>query len=135
MMKRRFKRNITSLNEIFEFIENFAGKHNFDHGTLFSLNLVVEELFTNVVKYNSQNKHDVTIALTKRDSDVIITLTEFDTEPFDITKRPEVDIDRHLGERRVGGLGIHLVKKMVDKIDYKYKGRCSKIILTKHLEN
>lgn len=134
-MKKRFKRNITSLNQIFNFIENFARKHEFDPGLLFTLNLVVEELFTNVVKYNSENKNDVLIELSKKDNDVIIALTDFDVEPFDITKRPEVELSRLLEERKVGGLGIHLVKKMVDKIDYEYKDRRSKIILTKHLES
>jgi anti-sigma regulatory factor (Ser/Thr protein kinase) len=134
-MQKRFKRDINSLNSIFKFIEAFAEQHNFDQGILFALNLVVEELFTNVVKYNAENQNAVLIELEKKNNDITIALTDFDVEPFDITKRPELNLDQHLGKRKVGGLGIHLVKKMVDRIDYEYKNRRSKIILTKHLEN
>ena len=134
-MEKRFKKDISSLNSIFEFADEFANKYKLDHAHLFSLNLVVEELFTNMVKYNPDNTNDVLIELEKKNKDMIIALTDFDARPFDITKRPTLNLSQYLEERRVGGLGIHLVKQMVDKIEYEYKDSCSKIILTKHLEN
>jgi len=134
-MEKRFKKSLDSLNSIFQFTDEFATKHNLDPGALFSLNLVVEELFTNIVKYNPENKNDVLIELDKKSHDLIIALTDFDARPFDITQRPTLNLSQYLEERRVGGLGIHLVKQMMDKIEHEYKDRCSKIILTKHLEN
>ena len=72
--------------------------------------------------------------LKKNEDDLIIHLTDFDVDPFDINKIAEVDTKQSLEERRVGGLGIHLVKQMMDKNEYEYKDRQSKIILIKHLE-
>ena len=74
--------------------------------------------------------------LGRDDSQVTFSLTDFDVDPFDVTKREDVDVSAPLSERSVGGLGIHLVKKIVDKIEYQYDCdlRQSKITLFKKLK-
>jgi len=134
-MDKKFKRDLNSLDGIFKFINEFSAKTGVDESVVFTINLVVEELFTNIVKYTSESTDEILLELRKNENKLIIYLTEFDVEPFDITKTAEVDTQQSLEERRVGGLGIHLVKQMMDKIEYEYKDRQSKIILTKHLEN
>ena len=134
-MDKKFKRALSSLEEIFEFINEFSSKSCVDESVVFTINLVVEELFTNLLKYTSENTNEILLELKKHEGDLVIHLTDFDVEPFDITKTAEVDTKQSLEERGVGGLGIHLVKQMMDKIEYEYKDRQSKIILIKHLEN
>ena len=133
-MDKKFKRDLSSLDDIFKFIDEFSAKTGVDESVVFTINLVVEELFTNMVKYTSENINEILLELKKNADDLIIHLTDFDVDPFDITKTAEVDTKQSLEERRVGGLGIHLVKQMIDKIEYEYKDRQSKIILIKHLE-
>lgn len=133
-MDKKFKRDLSSLDEIFKFIYEFSAKTDVDESVVFTINLVVEELFTNMVKYASGNTNKILLELKKNEDDLIIHLTDFDVDPFDISKTAEVDTQQSLDERRVGGLGIHLIKQMIDKIEYDYKNRQSKIILTKHLE-
>ena len=134
-MGKKFKRNLSSLDDIFEFIDEFSVKTGLDESVVFTMSLVVEELFTNMVKYTSGNTNKILLELKKEENNLIIHLTDFDVDPFDITETAEVDTKQSLEERRVGGLGIHLVKEMMDKIEYEYKDRQSKIILIKHLEN
>ena len=134
-MGKKFKRNLSSLDDIFDFIDEFSVKTGLDESVVFTMNLVVEELFTNMVKYTSGNTNKILLELKKEENNLIIHLTDFDVNPFDITETAEVDTKQSLEERRVGGLGIHLVKQMMDKIEYEYKDRQSKIILIKHLEN
>ncbi len=133
-MDKKFKRDLSSLDEIFKFINEFSAKTDVDESVVFTINLVVEELFTNMVKYASENKNKILLELKKNEDDLLIHLTDFDVDPFDISKTAEIDTQQSLEERRVGGLGIHLIKQMIDKIEYDYKNRQSKIILTKHLE-
>lgn len=134
-MEEKFKRDIKSLDKIFDFVREFIAKYNFDDSIAFTLNLVVEELFTNLVKYNAEASHDILISLNRDENKLIITLTDFDVEPFDVTKSEKVDVNQSVKKRKVGGLGLHLVKQMVDKIDYEYKNRESKITLIKNLEH
>jgi len=133
-MDKKFKRDLNSLDGIFKFINEFSAKTGVDESVVFTINLVVEELFTNMVKYTYENSNEILLQIKKNADDLIIHLTDFDVDPFDITKTAEVEAKQSLEERRVGGLGIHLVKQMIDKIEYEYKDRQSKIILIKHLE-
>ena len=133
-MDKKFKRDLNSLDRIFQFINEFSAKTGVDESVVFTINLVVEELFTNMVKYTNENSNEILLQLKKNEDDLIIHLTDFDVDPFDITKTAEVDTKQSLEERSVGGLGIHLVKQMIDKIEYEYKDRQSEIILIKHLE-
>jgi serine/threonine-protein kinase RsbW len=61
-------------------------------------------------------------------------VTDFDVEPFDITKAEKVDVDLPLSERKPGGLGIHFVRDMADSVAYDYTDRRSKVTITKKLE-
>ena len=133
-MDKKFKRDLNSLDGIFKFINEFSAKTGVDESVVFTINLVVEELFTNMVKYTYENNNEILLELKKEGHNLIIHLTDFDVEPFDITKTVEVDTKQSLEDRRVGGLGIHLVKQMMDKIEYEYEDRQSKIILIKHLK-
>jgi anti-sigma regulatory factor (Ser/Thr protein kinase) len=133
-MKKEFKRELKSIEQIFGFISVFLEKYKLDDSISFTLNLVIEELFTNMIKYNTESTSEILIELDKKEGNMIVTITDYDVEPFDVTRKKEVDVKAHLQDRRVGGLGIHLVKNMVDKIDYEYKNRESRITLTKRLE-
>ncbi len=133
-MEQKFKRDITSLEGIFTFIEQFISSNNIAPSHLYPVQLVIEELFTNILKYQSGGKSDVVVHLEKSDNKLIIRLRDFDSEPFDLTKSEEVNTNEYIQQKKPGGLGIHLVKQMVDSLDYEYNNRTSTITLTKHLE-
>ena len=97
------------------------------------LDLGIEELFTNMVKYNQKQEGEVEIDLEVRDKDLIVSITDFDVPPFDITKSKEYDTKMDLKKRPIGKLGIHLIKIMMDKIDYRYENNNNIITLTKHM--
>jgi len=132
-MEKKFKRDVNSLQEVFTFIESFIEAIKLDKSFTFSLNLVAEELFINMVKYNSENPNNISISLKKANNDLILKFMDYDVEPFDITQTEDYDPKKPLQERQIGGLGIPFIKKMVDKILYEYENRCSTITLIKHL--
>ena len=133
LMQKTFKRDLTSLDKIFISISQFISQNKIDESVSFTVSLVVEELFTNMVKYTPGDK-EVLICMKKKNGELIITLTDFGVSAYDITKADQVDVNKRLEERRPGGLGLHLVKQMMDDIKYEYKNRNSKITLIKHLE-
>lgn len=133
-MKKKFKRHIDSLENIFEFLGEFVARNKLDESISFAINLAVEELFTNMVKYRADNPYDILIDLTKDANKVVVTLTDYEVEPYDINIAKEYDPNQPLEERKPGGMGIHLVKKFMDEIDYHYQNGTSKITLIKYLE-
>jgi len=134
-MENTFKREINSLDKIFDFISEFSIQNNLDDSTVFTINLIIEELFTNMVKYHVSNPHKVFISLAKNENVLTIVLIDYDVEPFDLTKVQEYDRHKPLEARTPGKLGTHFIKKMMDNIEYDYKDRQSKITLTKYLRN
>jgi anti-sigma regulatory factor (Ser/Thr protein kinase) len=97
------------------------------------LNLVIEELFTNMLKYNSGNTNKILFELNKDRNKILMILTEFDVDRFDIRTATDYNTTQNLKERPIGKVGLHLVKKYVDDIQYEYHDRTSKIILIKYL--
>ena len=122
-MERHFKRSLDSLDEIFGFIENFFGTARIDASLSYAVNFAVEELFTNMVKYNPSGPEEVRIGMEAVDGGVRVVLVDYDSEPFDVSRAPRPRTDAPLKERTPGGLGLHLVKHMVDSLRYEYEDR------------
>ena len=64
-----------------------------------------------------------------------LDLADPDSDPFDLeADAPKVDPDLPLGQRKPGGLGVHLIKKLMDRIECRYGGRTATFTLFKRLE-
>lgn len=133
MAERQFRRSVASLEAIFAFVREFLSSQGIGEDTAFDVDLILEELFTNMVKYGRGGGPEIAIALDWTDSTLTLRLRDFGVEPFDPTAAPAVDTGRPISERRAGGLGIHLVRRMADRLEYAYEDRCSTITVTKRL--
>ena len=129
-MKKKFKRDIRSLENIFSFTDKFVSQNKLNDAVSFSINLVVEELFTNMVKYNPGNPNDIMISLSKNIDKLTLSITDYDVDPYNIELTEKYNSEQSLEERRIGGMGIHLVRKIANEIKYEYRNRESKITLT-----
>lgn len=132
-MKETFPRSLDSLDRIFEFVTGGLNKRNADDATLFSLKLATEELFTNMVKYNSGAGNEITIGMDVSGGTITIELIDVDVDPFDPETADEAEIGGDVEDRRIGGLGLRLVRSVVDKITYEYEGRRMTVRLTRQL--
>ena len=133
-MTRVFRRDMSSLGQVFGFLQEFSGQHQLDEAVSYVLNLAVEELFTNMVKYGPEGDPEIPISIEKETGRVVLKIVDRGVEPFDVTHVKGRDLDRPVMERRPGGLGLHLVRQMVDEIDYHFKDGRSTITITKLLE-
>jgi phosphoserine phosphatase len=117
---RSFERSFDSIENIFAFTSEVFAREAIDAELLPVVDLAVEELFTNMVKYSTMSRAAVRIDLAKVDDGVEVTLTDYDVEPFDVTQAPDVDIEAPIEQRKPGGLGLHLIRRLVDCIEYEY---------------
>ena len=122
-MRRSFPRQMASLEAIVAYVREFLEQEGLDEDSAYDLDLVLEELFTNMVKYGRGARGDVEIQLERGHDGVTAALHEYDAEPFDPTKLPEVDVDRPIEERRPGGLGVHFIRQLTRSFDYDYRDR------------
>jgi len=117
---RAFLRDVAAVDELFAFTSDAFGAEGIDQGLRPTVDLVLEELFTNVVKYGRKSEAAVRVELSRTPGGVEVTVIEDDAERFDPTAGPAVDTTKPLESRKPGGLGLHLIGKLVDSIEYRY---------------
>ena len=134
--RRGFAREISSLGEIFEFLEEFVEGHEIDERTAFCIHLVIEELFTNMVRHNRGGGDEIVIGVDRDDGRLNLELIDTNVEPFDPKTVSAVPVTAEIGDRSAGGLGIHLVRSLVDDLQYNYRtdDRRMHISVVKNLE-
>jgi anti-sigma regulatory factor (Ser/Thr protein kinase) len=117
---RMFGRSFDSLPAIVAFTKDVFASERIDPGLRTVVDLAIEELFTNMVKYSTGSKADVRIEMTGIDRGVEVTLIDYDVDRFDVTARPDVDVSLPIEQRKPGGLGLHLIRRLLDSIQYEY---------------
>jgi serine/threonine-protein kinase RsbW len=118
-----------------ERIDAFAALHEIEPATIFQVNLVIDELLTNVISYGypQNGDHQIEITLVLQEEQLVITIVD-DGEAFNpILQAPEVELDATVEERKVGGLGLHFMRTMMDALDYRRQDGYNKLQLTKKL--
>jgi anti-sigma regulatory factor (Ser/Thr protein kinase) len=133
-MQRRFSRDLASLQEIFDFVAGFLAEHGISKENALGVDLIAEELFTNFLKYNAGGEQEIEIRLRELDGAVELRLTDPGAQPFDITRVPEPDLTLPIARRTPGGLGLHLVRRLAEKITYEHAGGDSIVTVVKRLE-
>ncbi len=126
-MQKKYPRTFDAIGQIVSDTEDFFTRHSVDGSLRTAVDLCIEELFVNMVTYNTESTREIQIDMREIDNGIEVSLTDFDVERFDPTEIREVDVEAPLSERTPGGLGLYLVLKMVDSIHYEYHDRISKI--------
>ena len=126
-MEKKFSRNFEELKKIVAFTDEFFEAENVDDSMRYIVDLCVEELFVNMVTYDTETDANILIEMYPHEHGVEVSLTDYDVERFDPREAGEVDVDAPLEQRTPGGLGLYLVLKMADSIHYEYRNRTSKI--------
>ncbi|MBS0382167.1 MAG: ATP-binding protein [Proteobacteria bacterium] len=127
------KRSLDELQTIVAATDDFFSERRIDPALRMPVDLSIEELFVNLVKYNQGTDRDISLRLDWVGDAVQVSLTDYDVDPYDPTQPPELDVEAPLAARRPNGMGLYLVSKMVDAIHYEYRNRESKVTFTKRM--
>jgi serine/threonine-protein kinase RsbW len=115
----------TQMDGLFESVARFATLHLLPPGVQKELHLVLDELLSNVVRhgYGQQGPYRITVSLGFKRGVLRLEITD-DAGRFNPLDAPEPDLGLPLADRPVGGLGILLVKRLMDELKYsRVKGR------------
>ncbi len=124
------RNDLGELERLTAFIDAFCAPLRPSEKDVMSFQLALEEAVTNVIQhaYRDGAEHTFTVALHAGADDRVTAVLTDDGPAYDPLARPEVDITRPLEEREIGGLGVHLVKKLMDVA--RYERRDGRNILT-----
>ena len=130
-LRKHFTRDLDSLGAVFDLLDLFATQEELDTSSQHDLALALDELFTNMVKYQPANRNDIEIELRAEQETVTVKLVDRDVDKFDLTAKQDPYLGRSVKKRAPGGLGIYLTKRVVDDVQYHYGDRTSTITLIK----
>jgi len=126
---------ISELHRVAGFLEQAGDEWHWLPSSTMSINLVLEEALTNTILYGFEKdeKHSLSISLRKREDEVTITIVD-DGKAFDPTFLAGPDITLSAEERNIGGLGVFLIKKLMDSVQYKRAANKNFLVLTKNIK-
>lgn len=129
------RNHMTELKKIHGFCETFSGMQGLSKKTRFQIILCIEEQVTNIITHGYQDcdEHWIKIALSTMKADTLVVCIEDDGLPFNPVEASTPDLEEPLEERKIGGLGIHLTKHFMDKIEYQRRGTSNVLVMTKNL--
>jgi len=126
--------DIQQIPQLAEFIETIAEEIELDQGLAMSLNLALEEAVTNVILYaypeGSDGLVDIEAIFSREKLKFIISDSGVE---FDPTAAPEADVTLGVEDRPIGGLGIYLVRKIMDTVSYERADGKNVLSMTKKL--
>ncbi len=125
---------LQDIPSIVEFVVNWLQQRKLDK-YIFPFETAVDEASTNVVKYAYGGQGGFfQISCALEGQDVVVTIRDR-ARKFDPASVPAPEVDSALEERKVGGLGIYMMKKMMDRVEYSYKeGEGNRLLLVKRVQ-
>jgi len=126
------KSKLSELKTLCRHLEDCGNMLELPQKCLLEINLGLDELFTNIISYGfeDESEHQIKFSLAKAEETLVVQV-EDDGMPFNPLAAAGPEAARDLDSLDIGGLGIHLVKKMMDDIDYQREEGKNKLILKK----
>jgi anti-sigma regulatory factor (Ser/Thr protein kinase) len=125
----KLKSSLSELDKLCQNVEKFGHTIGLSKKFIFEINLALDELFTNIISYGFKDDEEHVIKITiLPQNDTLCLCIEDDGIPFNPAEVQEPDLKCSIEECKIGGLGIHLAKNLMDEVCYE---RCGdKNILT-----
>jgi len=137
-MRKELQINLSNkLSELESFnqsLTEFGRRHGLTPRVVHDLNLAFEEILTNIISYGytDNREHEIKVHLSLQPGEVKAEV-EDDGQPFNPLEAPEADTAQSLEERTIGGLGIHLVRKLMDGLEYQRQEGKNRLLMKKNL--
>ena len=123
------KSNLSELDNLCQNLEDFGQKIGLSKKLIFEINLALDELFTNIISYGFKDneEHIIKVTITPQNEELCLCI-EDDGVPFNPIDFETTDVACSVENCKIGGLGIHIMRKLMDEICYE---RCNdKNVLT-----
>jgi serine/threonine-protein kinase RsbW len=128
---RTIRSDINEIPEISSRLETVMRANGFPDEDILDTQLAVEEAITNIIMHGYQGINgEITLSCRAGSGGIEIRL-EDRAPPFDPLSLPEPDLNGDIGERKIGGLGVFLIRRVMDEIRYRYEDGKNILILTK----
>lgn len=124
--------DLAELERLYDEVDAFGQAHSLSAEVQHAIQLALGELVSNVIRhaYTDSCEHHIQVKVTVQPGEVVVEI-EDDGCAFNLLERPPVELDVPLEQRKVGGLGVHLVREMMDRVEYERCGDHNRVRVAK----
>lgn len=136
IMTKRILSQTGHLSEVRDFISVAAGEFGFSDEDIANISLAVDEACTNIIKHAYQNAPDkkIEISVVRSKGNFEVRIVDYGKK-FDPTEIHPPDLRQNLAHHRRGGLGVYLMKRLMDEVEYSFQpGKHNEVRLVKYLQ-
>jgi serine/threonine-protein kinase RsbW len=133
-MKLVLKNTISEIRALSNTVKKFAEEYDLSSNVTYDIRLVLEEIFSNIVFYGfrDQDEHQIDISLSLNDNNLVLEIKD-DGIPFNPLESKTPDLETPIEKMEAGGMGIHIVRSLVDEIKYFRKQNKNILVMKKTL--
>ena len=133
--KFELKNSISELKTLHQHLDNWGGDIGLSENSILRINICLDELFTNIVSYGFDDDLEHIIAFTlSRDNNSVVINIEDNGIPFNPLEKIDPDFPDNVESANIGGLGIHIIKKLMDNVSYERKEGKNKLSMRKNIQ-
>lgn len=131
----RLKNDVDEVSYLAEFVEDLCSVLNLSAETTMNINLALEEAVANVIMYAypSDEEHEILLKVTSSPNQLVFLLTDNGVS-FDPTQVEDVNTMLSIEERPVGGLGIFLIRSIMNEVSYQRLDGQNLLVMKKNIE-
>lgn len=131
--RKKVNASTHNLSAIREFVSKHAENQGFSAQKVADIQLAVDEAYTNIIKhaYKNDSNKEVVINLEFDDDKMVVTLTDHGVG-FDIEKYKRPDLKRQIEKKKRGGMGVYLIRKLMDEVTYNIKNQKNILRMSKN---
>jgi len=126
----RIANEISEIERVAEWVDDFGAKFRLSNEVIIALNVSLDEIINNVISYGYEDSghHEIVVRLALQEGQVEVVV-EDDAKPFNPLTAPPPDLTAK--ERKVGGVGLHFVRNLMDHLEYARQGGVNQLRLMK----
>lgn len=132
-LERKFQARSSQLQDVMTFVEQELERTECPVKLSTQIAVCVEEIFVNISQYAyTRREEDVTVGMKYEEGELTLRFMDHGT-PFDPLMKKDPDVSKSAEEREIGGLGIFIVKKTMDDVQYEYQNGMNILTMKKKI--
>ena len=126
--------NHSEIERLSKAVAEFGKKNNLSSEVIYDVRLALEEVVSNIINYGFEDnyEHQISIEMNLQGETLTMKIKD-DGKPFNPLEVKSTNLEKPFDEREIGGMGIYIVRKLMDKILYKREEGNNVLQLTKYL--
>jgi anti-sigma regulatory factor (Ser/Thr protein kinase) len=125
---------LSEIEKVTQLVESFGDEHTLPRQLVFNFTLALDEVLTNVINYGyaDEGEHPIVVRLACDGREVSAEVQD-EGRPFNPLEAKPPDIEASLEDRPIGGLGVYIVRTLMDALDYRRENGRNILIMSKRL--